>query len=359
MKYSLRNFALTFIISLIIFGAIAWGIVGALKNMSEDILTSTAVKTEDNPNNGLITGENNQNNQDEIDFKGKTFNFLAIGLDKMPLTDSEIEKLKSQKENENKEFFSSMEAIMLVRADKENRKFVFVSLPTDFIINYKGENLPLGQLTKKLNIRDPEQLQLLLNEVTSLTGLTINYYAFIDMEGFVDAIDNLGGIEYTVPQNMKYEDPEQNLVIEFRKNQKLTSGKDMLKMLRYVTYNSDTESKNEEFDFTKARSETHRTALHMNFVNELFNKMLTVENLVFAPNWIPDLFKSTITNFTFEAVSQNVDLIFSYKDYSAVNLVYSQGYNNYIGDKYSDSEPNKELIKAAIARISTEIGKMV
>jgi LCP family protein required for cell wall assembly len=356
MLYSLRNFAITFLISLIIFGAVAWGIVGSLKNMSEDILTGKVVNTDNSDNNVPVDSLNNKNDGNTPEFKGDTFNFLAVGLDKKPLTEKQIENLKAKDETEN--LFSTMEAIMLVRADKENRKFVFMSLPTDFVINYKGENVPLGKLTKILNINDEKQLEQLLAEITSLTGLCIDYYAFIDMDTFSETIDNLGGISYTVPQNMDYTDEESGLKIKFKQNEKLTTGSDILKMLRFVTYNPVEKTENVNLDFEKARNESKRSALHMEFVNALFEKMLTVENIVSTPIWVPDLFKSTITNFGIDAVTENIDLIFSYKDYASVNFNYSQGYIDRVPSKYSDSEPNKELIKSAISRLSSEIGKL-
>ncbi|MBE6688029.1 MAG: LytR family transcriptional regulator [Ruminococcaceae bacterium] len=352
MKYSLRNFALTFLISLIIFGAIAWSVVGSLKNMSQDILTGQVVNNLEDDKSFVDKNDLNDNSQTE--FKGKSFNFLAVGLDKFPPSQKYIIN-----HVDDDIPYSTMEAIMIVRADKEKEKFIFISLPTDFIINFKGENMPLGQLTKVLNINDPDQLNLLINEITALTGLKINYHAFIDMESFVEALDNLGGISYNVPTEMKYQDPEQDLTISFKKNQKLTKASDILKMLRFVTYNSPNEASENSFNFEKAKSEALRTQLHMSFVNELFEKMLTAENIISIPIWIPDLFKSTITNFGLEIVKDNVDLIFSYKNYSHVNLVYSETYNSHITEKYSDYEPNKEQIKASVAKISTEIGKLV
>lgn len=346
MKYSLRNFAITFIISLVIFGAIAWGIVGSLKNMSEDILTSNVVNS-DGDDDDVHQNNNDLSSDNTQDFKGNSFNFLAVGLDKMPTAGNEEDDL------------STMKAIMLVRADKENKKFVFLSLPTDFVINFKGENMTLGELTKRLDINDDEQRKLLLNKITAITGLSVDYYAFIDMATFVETLDNLGGITYNAPQDMEYEDEEQDLKIKFRKNQKLTSGEDILNMLRFVTYNESAETDNAEFDLAKAKNENTRISLHMSFVNALFEKMLTAENLISVPIWVPDLFKATLTNFTLDVVKSNIDLIFSYKDYTTVNLTYSQGYINQPTARYSDSEPNKELIKAAIARISAEIGKPV
>lgn len=353
MKYSLRNFALTFLISLVIFGAIAWVIVGSLKNMSEDILTGQVVNHDDSPS--AFEDKDKSDKTGETEFKGDTFNFLAVGLDTMPLSEKQLQKFSQDYEIP----YSSMEAVMLVRADKENKKFIFISLPTDFIINFKGENMPLGRLTQQLNINDPVQLSMLLGEITSLTGLQIDYYAFIDMNGFVETIDNLGGISYNVPVDMEYSDPEQNLEIKFKKNQKLTKGKDLIKMLRFVTYNNSAEEENPEYNLSKSKSESSRTALHMNFVNSVFKKMLTAENIVSIPIWIPDLFKSTITNFGLDIVKENVDLIFSYKDYTSVSLAYSEGYINTISQRYSDSEPNKDKIKSSVAKISSEIGKMI
>jgi len=361
MKYAFRNFGLTFLISLIIFGAIAWVIVGALKDMSVEILTGeVAVGTQPSHDSSVDDLNTPTDKENEKEFKGNSFTFLAVALDNMPMTKKELEKWRNNPDNENKdEPFSSVEALMLVRVDKENEKFVFMSLPTDFVINFKGENMPLGNITKRVNIVEKGNINVLLNEVTSLTGLTIDYHAVIDMDNFVEAVDSIGGFSYNVPCDMKYEDPEKNLKINFKKGQKLTKASDFLKAMQFVTYN-EIETENEvltDFDLLRAKDEAKRNSVHIDFVNMVFEKMLTDDNMVSVAIWIPEIFKSTLTNFGLDAVKENIDLIFSYKDYKKESITYSENYVNYVTSKYSDSEPNKDNVKVAIARISAELNK--
>ena len=359
MKYSFRNFGLTFLISLVIFGAIAWIIVGSLKNIIESTLIGeVTVGNQYNETNSPIDSPSTDSSDVQDEFKGESFTFLAVALDKFQMTEKDLEKWRNNSDNKGKEEpFSCIEALMLVRADKENEMFIFMSLPTDFIINFKGENMPLGNLTKKINLNNQEQLKILLNEVTSLTGMGIDYYSIIDMEAFTDAVDGIGGFTYAVPQDMKYEDPEQDLKINFKKGQKLSKGDDFLKALRFVTFNEVEESNNSEFDLLKSKNEKLRNNVHMDFVNMLFDKMLTDDNMISVAIWIPELFKSTITNFGLDIVKDNIDLIFSYKEYTRENVTYSQNYINYTSDRYSDYEPNKDSIKISIAKISSVLNK--
>lgn len=361
MKYSLRNFGLTFLISLIIFGAIAWVIVGALKDMSEEILTGeVATGTQPSSDSNLTKVPSSNDNKEEKEFKGTSFNFLAVALDKMPLTEKELQKWRNRSENKDKDDpFSSVEALMLIRVDKENEKFIFMSLPTDFIINFKGENMPLGNITKRVNLAEKDSIDILLNEITSLTGLAIDYYAVTDMENFVDTVDSIGGFTYSVPAQMKYEDPEKNLKINFKKGEKLSKASDFLKAMQFVTYNEiGTESEDlTEFDLLRSKDESKRNAVHIDFVNMIFDKMLTDDNMVSVAIWIPEVFKNTLTNFTLDIVKNNIDLIFSYKNYEKERVTYSSNYINYITGKYSDYEPNKDNIKVAIANVSSSFHK--
>lgn len=360
MKYALRNFGLTFLISLIIFGTIAWFIVGAWKSMSEEILTGEVVVGTQPSHGTTIDDIDSESNDSETEFMGNSFTFLAVAMDKMPISEKELQKWRDDPDNEGKdEPYSSVEALMLIRVDKENEKFIFMSLPTDFIINFKGENMPLGNITKKVNITENSNINVLLNEVTSLTGLTIDYHAVIDMEKFVETVDNIGGFTYTVPVEMKYEDPIKNLTINFKKGQKLTKASDFLKALQFVTYN-EIDTKDEplsDFDLLRAKDENKRIGVHIDFVNMIFDKMLTDDNMVSVAIWIPEIFKSTYTNFGLDVVKENIDLIFSYKKYAKERVTYSNNYINYINSKYSDSEPNKDNIKASIAQIASAFGK--
>lgn len=63
--------------------------------------------------------------------------------------------------------------------------------------------------------------------------ITIDYYAMMDLNGFVNIVDALGGVEVDVPFNMKYKDPIQGLNINLKKGLQTLDGDKAEQFIRF------------------------------------------------------------------------------------------------------------------------------
>lgn len=63
--------------------------------------------------------------------------------------------------------------------------------------------------------------------------ITIDYYAMMDLNGFVNIVDALGGVEVDVPFDMKYKDPIQNLNINLKKGVQTLDGNKAEQFIRF------------------------------------------------------------------------------------------------------------------------------
>ncbi len=63
--------------------------------------------------------------------------------------------------------------------------------------------------------------------------INIHYTAVMDLNGFVDIVNAIGGVDLYIPYDMEYEDPEQDLYINFKKGQKHLNGADAEKFVRF------------------------------------------------------------------------------------------------------------------------------
>lgn len=63
--------------------------------------------------------------------------------------------------------------------------------------------------------------------------IAIDGYAMVDVSGFREIVDVLGGVEVDVPQNMDYDDPTQNLHIHLKKGTQVLNGSDAEGFVRY------------------------------------------------------------------------------------------------------------------------------
>lgn len=73
----------------------------------------------------------------------------------------------------------------------------------------------------------------LIQTVSEITGRPVKDYVRMDLTAVEAVIDALGGVTFTVPQDMYYSDPYQDLFIDLKAGKQTLSGKDAVALLRY------------------------------------------------------------------------------------------------------------------------------
>lgn len=63
--------------------------------------------------------------------------------------------------------------------------------------------------------------------------INIHYTAVMNLDGFVDIVNAIDGVDLYIPYDMDYEDPEQDLYIHFKKGQAHLNGSDAEKFVRF------------------------------------------------------------------------------------------------------------------------------
>ena len=195
---------------------------------------------------GIYTGKhlahpfqqgNGWDNVDAISEKGKV-NFLVMGTDKEG---------------------TRTDVMMLFCLDTTNRSICVLSIPRD-------TRVLIGNNYQKINAAySINREELAVKTVRSLTGLPIHNYFVIDFEGFRKIIDELGGVEFNVPQNMDYEDPYQDLYIHLKKGQQTLNGDQAEQLVRFrATYTmGDLDRINLQQEFLMAMVEQKMNAKYL------------------------------------------------------------------------------------------------
>lgn len=122
------------------------------------------------------------------------------------------------------------DVIMVVRFDEENNRVAAMSIPRDTYVNYKGHTRLINSVYGSGGIEGVSRV------VTELTGLGINYYVQFGVGMFAEVVDLLDGVEFDVPQNMKYSDPVQDLYIDLKKGPQVLDGEDAESLVRFRGY---------------------------------------------------------------------------------------------------------------------------
>lgn len=339
MLSAVRNFALTFLVSAIIFGLLAYVIVGfVVDTMSDPLPSGTEQSTGDdtgiNQNNNntpdsddkLVSGDASSDDPPEDEeILGESFNILLVGTDYQPelFDDYDYEEKWTGPgfpDKRNRKWGADM--IVILRVDKENRQFVFCPIPRNTRVLVDGNYMQLGDVISEKDI------EFLSGKVSGLTGLKMDYYAVVSVGAISAAVDAIGSVNYYVPEEMVYSDPAQNLEINLKKGTTKITGERAEQLLRYVGYkNGNIGRMNTTVELAKAILAKFTNVTYMSKAGEMY-----------------DAVKDHVeTNFTVDDLFNNIDLIFSYSKFETVTITYPGANKVHDGVNYFDPQLSTAL----------------
>ncbi len=164
------------------------------------------------------------------------------------------------------------DVIMIFSVDPKTDRLSLMSIPRDTKVKINGSN---QKINSALTVGEES---LAIQKVKELTGLSIHDYLTVNFTAVETAIDELGGIEFDVPCNMYYNDPDQDLYINIKKGQQLLDGEDSVKVLRFRQYPMGDLQRNEvQQDFFRAAFVQKFSAKYLKKVPDLYG--LVEENI--------------------------------------------------------------------------------
>ncbi len=342
MLSSVKNFFLTFVISLLLFALMAYLIVGlVLKNLNSSMNGNSGSETEaprseqTDPTSGKI-----------IDFGdselGRSFNVLIVGTDYRENTfaDYDPEMLKElygiEPEREGAAeiprdlrnpkkatgilsdgsmipdagvpttdgalafkggFYTidyrviEADTVIMLRFDKERGHISYTVFPTDAFVDIGGRYVKLSEVYGRYGYEALEE------KIHALTGINIDCHALISMDKFPALIDALGGINYYVPCNMNYDDYAGNVHIHLRAGRQMLNGDQALQLLMFNSYEDPSNS---------------RILTTMSFIKAMFTGMTSINNYSRAGDLFEAIDGMMETDFTAQDFAENLDMIFKY-----------------------------------------------
>ena len=117
--------------------------------------------------------------------------------------------------------------IMVVQYNPTTRKIAALSIPRDTKVIGSIDGKINSAYAKKKNIND------LISRVEEVTSISIDNYILLETSVVAKMVDEVGGITYDVPFDMKYDDNSQNLHINILKGKQTLNGENVVKFLRF------------------------------------------------------------------------------------------------------------------------------
>ena len=142
----------------------------------------------------------------------------------------------------------STDVLMLASLDTESGSIHIVQIPRDTFVNkdvggYSNVTRVNAVFTAEYNRQRASgateakakhlAMQDLQARLSAALCINIDEYVLINTTGFRNVIDAVGGIWYDVPQDMDYEDPEQNLYIHLDAGYQRLDGEQCEQLIRY------------------------------------------------------------------------------------------------------------------------------
>lgn len=160
--------------------------------------------------------------------------------------------------------------IMLVQYNPETKKIAALSIPRDTKV--------IGSIDGKINsaYAKKKDMKFLIQKVQEVTSVPIDNYILLETSVVAEMIDEIGGITYDVPFDMKYDDNSQDLHINILKGKQTLDGENVVKFLRFRKSN----------DKSIQWGDIQRIDLQQSFIKEAVKQIVTPEIIPKLPELI-------------------------------------------------------------------------
>lgn len=218
------------------------------------------------------------------------------------------------------------DTILLGKFDAKNHTAHFYSIPRDTCVNEDWS-------TKKVNAYyvsaggGKDGVNAMLAGTRKLLGFPVDHYMIIDLEAFIDIVDTIGGVQFDVPIDMDYDDPDQELWIHVKAGPQKLNGLDAMGVWRYrATYAmGDIDRLNVQHDLLKAIVKQTLTLGNITNLNEIIRIVekrvetdLTAGNLAYFAEEFLKMQEENVTFATapgnYGGMMNNLSYVFLYPD---------------------------------------------
>ncbi|GAB2716801.1 LCP family protein [Paenibacillus thermoaerophilus] len=172
-------------------------------------------------------------------------------------------------DSRNSEIQSS-DSIIIVSIDPATKKVKLLSILRDTYVKIPGYGE--DRISKAITMGGSS---LAMRTVEEWAGIPIQYYVYMNLPGFINLIDVMGGVDIEIEKDMNYvdsnDDPTSIYQIHLKKGYQHLNG---IKALQYVRFRHD------------ALSDFARTERQRNFLKAIAKKLLTTTTAMELPNLI-------------------------------------------------------------------------
>ena len=213
MLPAVKNFVISFAIAALIFGIIGFAVIPFMKNVMDNFGVSDV-----SDQTGDVNGDEppadvpSLPTSNKVDINAESFTMMIVGSDYQPnvfddyRADIPIDATADEYIENSRHY--TADAILIVRADKDEGHFVITALPKNTYVVSHGIETTLAEAYETVDIEYFKQL------VTSIISLKIDYHIEMQFDMFKRVIDMMypTGVMCNVPQDMYYVNEEERII---------------------------------------------------------------------------------------------------------------------------------------------------
>ena len=184
------------------------------------------------------------------------------------------------------------DALMVATMDTKDKTINVMNIPRDTMCN----NTATGA-SKKINAAygmdtggKGGNIEQTSKEIERLMGFRPDKYVIVNFDGIAAIVDAIGGVDYDVPFDMKYDDPSQNLHIDLKKGQQHLDGKQTVGFLRW--------RHNNDYTVQYTNGDEGRVENQQKFLKALAGQVLQIKNVTKIRSIAEAVFKNVKTDFS-------------------------------------------------------------
>ncbi len=182
------------------------------------------------------------------------------------------------------------DTIIVASYNPKTQKATLISIPRDTFV---GTNKNKATSSDKINALYQTSPEKTLAAVNKITGLNITYYLVVSNNALVQLVDEMGGVEFDVPEDMDYDDSTHDLHIHLKKGLQKLNGEQAEKVVRYRKDNDGSSYSSEYGDNDLGRMRTQRE-----FLKVVTKQLIQLKNVTKIGNFVEILKNNVTTNIT-------------------------------------------------------------
>ena len=172
------------------------------------------------------------------------------------------------------------DTIMLAAVDTENKEINVLSIPRDTLVN---EDWTVKKINSAYNRGGIDAVQ---EQVEKIVGFPVDFYVAVDLNGFIELVNAIDGIDFEVPINMNYDDPAQNLHIHFSAGQQHLDGEEAMEVVRFRHNNDGSGYPMQDLDRIKTQQA---------FLKAVADKLFSLQSVIKIPEFAR-IFSENVTS---------------------------------------------------------------